>query len=155
LGKALQDTFVTQFKEKEKYFDAKIESVGKDNELLKSTFESKVNALTIELNKVDGYVWQLRGVSANALKQFVKTAELQINQGHEPKYILSDIKKALDDMKAINKDDYALLENLMVKIPINNKQIKDEIESLYKALPQYMFIDDPEKPGELKTVYIS
>ncbi|MDP8227635.1 MAG: hypothetical protein P9L89_08370 [Candidatus Celaenobacter polaris] len=154
LEKELQDNFVTQFREKEKYFDVKIESVGKDNKLLKSIFESKVNALSIELNKLDGYVWQLRGVRANALKQFVKIAELKIDQGDEPKYILSDIKNVLDDMKAINKSDYAQLENLMGKIPANFNQIKDEIESLYKALPQYMFIEDPEKPGELKTVYI-
>ena len=154
LGKELQDSFVTRLGEKEKYFDAKIESFNKYSELQNSTFESKINQLNIELSKIEGHVWQLRGVNANALKNFVITAGLIIDQGLESKHVLKDIKEVLRAMKSINKDDYYQLEKLMIKIPTNNSQIKDEIELLYKAFPQYMFIDDPVNPGCLKSVNI-
>ncbi len=147
----IQNNMNSRFKEKEKLFEAKMESFGKDNELLKNQLESKIKVLSIGLNKVMGDVWKLRGVEANALTQFIITANLEIDRKLESKYILGDIKEVLMKLTEIFEMDYIQLEKLMTKIPKENSYIKDEIESLYKALPKYIFIDDPENPGRSKS----
>ena len=150
----LKDDISNQLKEKEKLFEAIIDSQKKDNELLEKEFNSKLNAISIDLEKTIGHVWNLRGIKANALGRFIYSAKLQIERGTNTEFILDEIINVLKEMEDINLRDYDRLEEILPTIPADQKDSKKKIESLYKNLPKYTFIDDPERPGKLKTKFL-
>lgn len=154
LEDSLQNNFIERFNEKEKYFDTKIESIEKSNQLLKNHLSSEVKDLSIKIVKMDGYIWKLRGVEVVALRNFVDTAYLIIEEGHEPKFILKEIVETLENITRISTDELSRLNELMDKVPQENITLKNQIESLYKELPLYTYVDDPNDPGSLKVVNI-
>ncbi len=103
------------------------------------------------MQKIEAYVWDLKGVHANALSQFIKTANSEIDHKAESISTLDNIKKVLKKMKRINSTDHLALKELLSILPDKHKAIKSEIEALYKDLPQYTFVDDPDNPGQSKS----
>ncbi|MCH8078519.1 MAG: hypothetical protein IIA06_01920 [Proteobacteria bacterium] len=143
----LKNNIKLQLEDKEKLYESIVESYNKDNDLLKMKLEYKIDNINIEINKLEGHVWRLRGVDSNALSRFISVAESEIERNYEEKYALKDIIVTLKLVKKISVDDYDNLTKLLPKISKENKVIKDEIWTLYKDLQKFKFIDDPDNPG--------
>ncbi|WP_139839377.1 hypothetical protein [Halomonas sp. CSM-2] len=138
----------------EKYLDAKIESLNKENQTLKENVMLDIKDIKVDLGRMSGYVWDLKGVKANALGQCIETAIMQIDLGRDPKYTLRDLAEILNESDSINKAFAENLEELISKIPENHDSLKQEIEKAYKAKRVYVFVDDPDRPGYSKVEYI-
>jgi hypothetical protein len=138
----------------EKYLDVKLESNRKDFTRLNERFDSETKSIRIDLERVSGYVWELKGVKANALRKYVETALMEINLGRESKYTLGNIIRVISESSDISKDEIERLEALIKLIPENNNDLKNEIARLYKEKRVYTFVDDPDNHGHLKILYI-
>ncbi len=150
----MKDTINSQFEEKEKLFGAINELNKKDNELLKNELEAEIRNLSITLKKTEGHVWRLRGVDANALTRFIDTVKLEIERGYVLQYSLEEIERTLITLDKIYVVDHEELSVLLPKIDEEHKEIIDRIESLYKKLPKYTFVDDPDNPGNTITKFV-
>ncbi len=140
-----------KLEQNEKLFNAINENINKDLELLSKNMEIKTKHISIELNQLEGQIWRLRGVNANALKGFIRTANMQLENRFNTKYTLIDIVETLNKMDSININDYDSLTSLLAKLTDDENDVKNEIEKLYIDLPKYKFVDDPNNPGEFLT----
>lgn len=147
-----KESISSHYTEQSKYIDIKLESFDKDLIRLKDELKSNISYILIDLNRLEGDVWKLRGVNANALKNFISTAELEINNGMSVKYSLQYIIEALQNIKKISKDDHAALDELIKKVPEEHGTAISKIKELCISLPQYIYVDDPERPGSIKIV---
>jgi len=154
MEKEIKDSISLHYKERDKYIDVKLESFDKDTARLKSKLESEFSYLKIDLSKLAGDVWKLKGVNSNALKYFIDTTNLEIDKNIPIKHSLDSIIESLQNMTSISKDDQEELINMLNRVPEKYNSKKLQINELYKSLPQYIYVDDPKRPGYLKTVDI-
>lgn len=148
------ETITEKHKDLEKYLDAKFESSAKDISRLKEVTDEETTNIKVELEKLSGYVWELKGVKSIALTRYIKTALMEIDLGRESKYTLDHVIEILNDSLDIYKDDLDRLKKLMDVIPEKNSKLKKEIERLSKEKRVYIFVDDPDSPGRLIPEYI-
>lgn len=146
----LKGNIKTSFEEKEKLFNAITETLRKENELLKDKVESELKNINHNITQLEGYVWDLKGIAANALRRFIEIANTEIKEGFTRIYGLKDIIDTLEKLNEIHIRDYRALRELLPKIPAIDNTNKNKIETLYKDLSQYTFDDDPDNPGRLK-----
>ncbi|WP_421860513.1 hypothetical protein [Marinobacter salarius] len=148
------ETISEKQKDLEKFLDAKMESSNREAQILKDDIRLELNNIKVDLGRMSGYVWDLKGVKANALGNCIDTAIMQIDLGRDPYYTLKDVVKMLKESDSINKVYADNLENLISKIPDSHSNFKQEIESSYKEKRVYIFVDDPDRPGYSKAEYI-
>ncbi len=154
ISKENVDAISEKHKDMEKYLDAKLESNTKDFSILKEAINTETKSIKIKLEKISGYVWELKGVKSNALTNYINTALMEIDHGREPMYTLRSVVEMLNEDSDICKSDLDKLKRLIEVIPESNSEIKQEIESLSKEKRVYIFVDDPDRPGESKTEYV-
>ncbi len=155
LAKAEQsykESISSHYAEHGRYIDTKLESFDKDLIRLKDTLKVDISYLSIDLKRLEGEVWKLKGVHANALKDFISTVELEIENGISPKYSLDHTIETLQNVEKISKDDRIALEEMIKKVPKEYDAKVSKIKELYLSLPQYIYAEDPQRPGYLKTV---
>jgi hypothetical protein len=138
LDTSLKDLLKERFEAKMRFFDLRIDSTEK-------RIETEVKQLGIELEKNKGDIWLLKGVSANALSSFLRSALFQIDLNREMKYILDDIISILSSLEEIHQHDEELLNRLVEKLDVKCLEQKDKIVSLYKSKAVYRFVDGPSK----------
>lgn len=149
---AYKESISSHYDEQNRYIDTKLESFDKDLIRLKDTLKLDISYLSIDLNRLEGDVWKLRGVHANALKNFISAAELEIENGRSVKYSLNHIIETLQNVERISKDDLTALEEMIIKVPEEYAAEIANIKKLYLSLPQYIYAEDPQRPGYLKIV---
>jgi hypothetical protein len=142
------------YDEKDKYIDAKLESFNKDISTLKDSLKTEVKYLKIDIQKVEGEVWKLRGVNTNALRNFIHSINLHIDAELDLKHELDDVIETLQSMTKISRDLLADLVTTLDRVPEKYQVKKLRIKELYSSLGLYIYIDDPSRPGYLKAVDI-
>lgn len=152
--KNIKDTISQHYSEKDKYIDAKFDSFNKDISNLKSQLKFEVKYLKIDIEKVGGEVWKIKGVNANALRNFIHSINLHIDTGLDLKHELDDIIETLQNMTSISKNLLTDLVKTLERVPEEYQTKKLKIKELYSSMPQYIYVDDPNRPGYLKTVDI-
>ncbi len=91
-------------------------------------------AINIEQSKAD--IWNLRGVTSNALTYFINTAKLKIKNKQNPKIILGYIKDNLEKAEYVYTDTCEHLDELIRSIPPEYSKIQSQINDLYTQLPK-------------------
>lgn len=152
--KNIKDTISQHYSEKDKYIDAKFDSFNKDISNLKSQLKFEVKYLKIDIEKVGGEVWKIKGVNANALRNFIHSINLHIDTDLDLKHELDDIIETLQNMTSISKNLLTDLVKTLERVPEEYQTKKLKIKELYSSMPQYIYVDDPNRPGYLKTVDI-
>lgn len=130
--KQLVNTIDNQFHSKNELTELQIE-------MLKTSLSRKIKDIEINVAENEGYIWELRGVSSNALTSFINSAIIQIELKMEVKYILNNIIKTLTKLDEIHKSDYKKLDSLTKKIKQSHKEQFDQIVNLYSSKPIYLF----------------
>lgn len=143
-----------QFKEKSKFVDSNINAHEKEIESFKVYSKRELDFLRLEVSKLEGEVWKLRGVNANALTRFIRCAKMEIEAGIDPKHSLDDIIDILKSASDISKKDFDELATMLALVPVEFIDKKSKIEGMSSKLNQYIFVEDPNRPGYLKTVNI-
>jgi polyhydroxyalkanoate synthesis regulator phasin len=141
----------SKIEEKTKLIEAKDEVRKTDIETIRNSFnalERKINTIEITLEESTGHLWNLRGVDANALSSFIKTATLKIKQKKNPTYTLDDIIKSLGQLRDIYIDDYSALDELVKKIPKECEDQQKKIDDIFRTKPVYEFLDTPDNSGK-------
>lgn len=149
-----KESISEQFKEKSKFVDSNINAHEKEIESLKTYSKRELDYLRMEVSRLEGEVWKLRGVNANALTRFIRCARMEIEAGIEPKHSLDDIVEILKSVSDISKKDFDELATLLTLVPTEFADKKSIIEGMSSTLNQYIFVEDPNRPGYLKTVNI-
>lgn len=136
--KQLISTIDKQFVSKNKLTELQIET-------LKATLSSKIKNIEIQVEENQGQLWELRGVSSNALTFFIRSAFIKIELKGEVKYILDDIIKTIAKLDEIHKSEYDNLDALTEIIKQSHKDQFNKIISLYRSKPIYIFEDGVKK----------
>ena len=107
--------------------------------------------LKSEIEKHDAEIWLMKGVEANALASFIRTAEYKFDLNSELKYVLDDILSILMKVNEIHQIDFNKLEKLILEVKtkhaIKYDSIISKIEKNYKYKPIYTF--EEQKLGGL------
>lgn len=140
--------------EKEKYLDAKIESLQKDYSSLDKRTQSALKDIQIKNHNMEAEIWRLRGIEANALSRFVDQATMEIHQGKSPQHTLKEILNSLTAMEEVRTDICEEIFALSVLAKGSCEGLIAEIKDTLSKLPKYMFVTDPDNPGNFKTVYL-
>lgn len=148
----IKDSISMHYGEKDKYIHAKLESFDKDIMRLTNELDIVLKEFKIDLSKLEGDVWQIRGVASNALVRYIKSINLRIEKGFDVRHLLDDVIEILPKMTRISVENMASLVTTVGKLPEVFQDKKLIIESLYSAMPQYIYVDDPSNPGYLKIV---
>jgi hypothetical protein len=154
LSHEFKDDLSKRLEEKEKYLDAKIESLQKEYSSLEKNTESVLSDLKIKNQTVNAEIWRLRGIEANALSRFTEIAKMEIENGVSPIRTLEEIVKSLAAMKKVRTDTCEELNELSKCVPDDCQELMAEIKGHISSLPKYMFVEDPNNPGQLKSVDI-
>jgi hypothetical protein len=83
----------------------------------------------------------LRGVKANALTYFIRSAKLKITERIDARITLDYLIEFLKEVKDLSITDYSALEDLVKNIPTSNENQKKEIIRLFQSKPVYEFTD--------------
>jgi hypothetical protein len=129
----------------DKQFDSKNELTELQIEVLKVSLLKKIKDIKTEVIENEGHIWELRGVSSNALTSFIDSALIQIELNMEVKYILKYIIKTLTKLKDIHKSDFEKLDSLTEKIKESHKEEFEKIINLYRMKPTYSFEEGVKK----------
>lgn len=122
--------------------ETKKELLDKNLEILETKLRNEISYLEAKMNKNSGYIWELKGVTANALTNFLNTVESELDLNYDPKFTLDNILKVLKDLDDIHEMDYKRLVRLVQILPASTESIKNEITILFKDKPIYVFKDD-------------
>jgi hypothetical protein len=136
-------------KENQEYLSDKFDKsqtfAEKLNEIFQKEIERDILQLKTETQKLDADIWLIKGVEANALTGFVKTAEYKLDLGQELKYILDDIIPILTKMEEIHETEYNNLDRLLLatrqKFPDKYESQLTKIEQAYKNKQTYIYQD--------------
>ncbi|HCG8749397.1 hypothetical protein [Vibrio parahaemolyticus] len=141
-------------KEREKN-ELKFEHIAKDTGVSLDNIQRLIELVDMKAEKNAGDIWGIKGVNTNALGRYVDTAILELKNGHEIKYTLSDIIKILDCQVELNEFRKEQLDELIYKLPEKYESQKDSIVSKLKTLRIYKYVDDPVNIGQRieKTVF--
>jgi hypothetical protein len=120
-------------------FDSKSKIVELQIKAISLRFTKEIKSLNNDIIKNTGHLWELRGVSANALTRFIDSALLQIELKREVKYILDDLIKTLTKVTEIHITNYENLDLLTEKIKETHKKYFDEIKGLYISKSVYTY----------------
>jgi hypothetical protein len=149
-----KDGISEQLGEKGKYIDVNIKSFEKEIDSFKDSSKRELGFLRINVSKLEGEVWKLRGVNSNALSRFIGCVNMEIETGLNPRHSLDDIIEALQNVSDISKGDFDELGKMLAQIPSEHSEKKSKIEEISSTLKQFIFVEDPSRPGYLKTVNI-
>jgi uncharacterized membrane-anchored protein YhcB (DUF1043 family) len=119
-----------------------------DTETVKSALEYKIEHVDIKLEKNIGDVWDLKGVKANALARYTTTAILELKNGHEIKYTLSDIVTIINKEIEITEGRKNELDNLISLLPAKYESQRDAIEFKLNSMRVFKYVDDPINVGQ-------
>ena len=119
---------------------------------LDDRIEGEIKYIRKEITELEAHSWRLRGVEANALRSFLNSITITIEQGYEEKYLLDDIKKTLEAMRDIEIKDYKETINVLEKVKESNSGLKNEVRNLCDNLPQFMYVYDPRDSSKLISV---
>lgn len=125
----------TNFKSHKEYAALKIEAT-------KTSLKQDLKVLEKEIQKNIGDIWKLKGVESNALSNFIRSAEIDLDLKREVKYILKDIIEILKSLEEIHSRDYESLGKLVDKIKVTHKEKAEEIKKLYLEKPVYEFVQN-------------
>ncbi|MFA5060158.1 MAG: hypothetical protein WC676_05975 [Candidatus Omnitrophota bacterium] len=150
----LKEIIDSRFTEKIKLLETEKEIYKKDIELIESRISTKISNLAIDLEGVQGHVWNLRGVKSNAITRFIDKALLQIKEKIDVKYTLKEIHETLENLSEIHESDFHSLEDLMKNIPEKYDALRKSIDFLFKKMPIYKFVDDPKNPENSLKTYV-
>ena len=128
------------FKSQREYAALKMEAT-------KTSLKQDLKSLENEIKKNTGDLWKIKGVKANALTNFIKSAEIEIELKREVKYILNDIIEILKQLEEIHLVDVNALERLIGKIKDTHTEQVAEITKLYIDKPVYEFEPTEENTG--------
>jgi len=128
------------FKSQREYAALKMEAT-------KTSLKQDLKSLENEIKKNTGDLWKIKGVKANALTNFIKSAEIEIELKREVKYILNDIIEILKQLEEIHLVDVNALERLIGKIKDTHTEQVAEITKLYIDKPVYEFEPTDENTG--------
>ncbi len=150
----VENAMNSKLEERSKLLDAKIEVHKKDIEALRASFDRDLKDMSINLEEATGHIWNLRGVQANALTSFIRTAELEIEARKFGiiQYMLDNIIETLSGLKEIHIADYSSLEKLVKMIPKENAEQKKKIVELFQSKPVYDYLDKPD--GKFERVFV-
>jgi hypothetical protein len=107
--------------------------------MLENDLKNQVKTLKVDIEKIEGDLWKIKGVEANALSSYLRTALLQIELGREVKYILDDIISILTNLDEIHDYDYQKLDKVISELKATHSTQKDKIVALYKDKPVYVY----------------
>jgi len=126
----------------------------KEAEAVKSSLKREIELVEIGLEKNIGDVWDLRGVNANALARYTTTAILELKNGHEIKYTLSDIITILNKQIEILESRKDEMDNLVGLLPKKYESQRDAINLKLNSMKIFKYVDDPVNVGQqiIKTV---
>lgn len=119
-----------------------------DTETVKSTLKYEIELVDIKLEKNIGDVWDLKGVKANALARYTTTAILELKNGHEIKYTLSDIVTILNKQVDITEGRKNELDNLISLLPTKYESQRDAINFKLNSMRIFKYVDDPINVGQ-------
>lgn len=145
-SKQINDNLNIRFSDESKLNISIIEKQEQQIKFVKEALEYEIKRVEIQLEKIIGDVWDLRDVKANALSRYIKTAILELDNGHEVKHTLTDIVKSLSDEKSLHEHDKNELEKLSSLLPSKFESQKELINEKLNSLEIYKFIDDPLNP---------
>jgi hypothetical protein len=128
------------FKSQREYAALKMEAT-------KTSLKQDLKHLENEIKKNTGDLWKIKGVKANALTNFIRSAEIQIDLKREVKYILNDIIEILKQIEEIHLVDVNALETLIEKIKATHTAQVAEIKKLYIDKPVYEFVPNDKTTG--------
>lgn len=131
------------FESKSKISELNDKMINREIELLSKNLKDEVKKLQIDIEKTEGDVWKIKGVEANALSNYLRTALLQIEYKREVKYILDDIIAIISNLEEIHQSDYDKLDSLTSQLKESHEGQKVKILSLYKDKPVYSYVPRP------------
>jgi hypothetical protein len=114
-------------------------------ETYKTDIEKQLTQLKANLEEHEGDIWLLKGVEANALSAFIRTAHYKFEINQELKYTFDDIIPLLSKAEEIHELDFNNLEKLIKNVREKfgskyNEQLSS-IEKNYKGKPLYVYED--------------
>lgn len=113
--------------------------------------DKKILQLKTEIQELDAEIWLLKGVEANALSGFIKTAQYKLDLGQELKYTLDDIIPILSKLEEVHDMEYSNLDKLLASIREKFKGRYEEqlekIEKNYKKKQTYIYQDSRHLGG--------
>lgn len=137
-----------RFSNEAKSLELTLGSVSKEIKFVDSSLKRRIDLLEIDLEKNVGDVWKLRGVKANALSRYIRTASLRQKNGYDLKLSLTDIVKSLNDETDLHEVDKNSLDILIKDLPGKFESHKDAIIAKLSTLRIYKFVDDPLHSGK-------
>ncbi len=125
--------------ERNKLIDSKMDSYKtsvKYTELQLDNLAINIEQSKAEIEQSKADIWNLRGVTSNALTYFINTAKLKIKNKQNPKITLGYIKDNLEKAEYVYTDTCEHLDELIRSIPPEYSKIQSQINDLYARLPQ-------------------
>ena len=116
-------------------------------EIQESSLKQEIKALEKEVEKNAGDLWKLKGVEANALSSFIRSAFLQIELKRDVQYILDDINEVLTNLEEIDSSNYKKLGDLVKKTIVSDKAKTEKMIELYEDKPVYEYVTNTNPFG--------
>ncbi|QIG88639.1 hypothetical protein G6R40_02695 [Chryseobacterium sp. POL2] len=133
------DKINEDFKEKQKQINL-IEKLSTfQNESTEKSLSSDLKRIKNEIEKINGDIWNLKGVKSNALSSYVNSAISRLESGEYIKYLLDEIITTLKDVEDIHDTQYKKLDELVLKIEGKYDTEKELIKNNYLDKPVYEF----------------
>ncbi len=132
LFQSLEKSLNRKDEERNKLIDSKMDSYKTSVKYTELQLDNL--AINIEQSKAD--IWNLRGVTSNALTYFINIAKLKIKNKQDPKITLGYIKDNLEKAEYVYIHTCKHLDELIKSIPPEYSKIQSQINDLYTQLPK-------------------
>lgn len=144
--KELLDKINAEFEKNNKFIELNNKMKDFEIDSAQNNFKTGIKELKINIEKIEGDIWKIKGVESNALSCYLRTALLQLELKREVKYILDDIISILTNIEEIHENDLERLEKLLSQLTIVHSEQKEKIEALYRDKPVFKFVERPKSP---------
>ncbi len=139
IERKLLDRVNEEFKEKQTHINLIDELSKVRTTSLEKSVNSDFKKIHFEIDKINGDIWNLKGVKSNALSNYLTSALSGLESGENIKSLLDEIISTLKELEEIHNGDYKKLEELITKLESKYDSQKELIKKNFINKPVYEF----------------